>query len=399
MIIHLSGDTLRSICLLCFSAVLLCASFDGALSDTTPPSDAAFTRSVVDPGDTGRLGRVFARANAGQPIVVLFVGGSITEGAKATIPANRYVNRVGEWWKARFPKSQVTVVNAGIGATGSDYGCFRFQRDIAGKNPDVVFVDFAVNDSQSATSQATYEGIIRQLLSLPKQPAVVSLFMMHQSGSNNQKAESEIGKYYGLPMLSYRDAIWPEIQSGIAKYEDYQADQVHPNDNGHAYVAALVAHYLDSVTASANASSIITPLPAPLHSDLYQYASLYEARSIQPAKSDGWTLSSENGGFWTTSQPGSVFECVVEGQSVSVVTWRIKGAMGRASARVDDQPAKIIDGWFDQTWGGYRPITLLADGLAPGKHTVHVELLDQKDEGSTGYEFRILAIGTAGVAH
>jgi hypothetical protein len=56
----------------------------------------------------------------------------------------------------------------------------------------------------------------------------------------------------------------------------------------------------------------------------------------------------------------------------------------------------IREGWFDQTWGGYRQTTVLARDLGPGKHKVRIELLSAKNPQSTGHEFRVLGVGAAG---
>ena len=395
-------DALRIAFTACAAALMLAGNTshaaDAPAQPAPTPGDAQFTRSVVDAGDTSRLRRVFDIASKGQPITVLTVGGSITAGAKATKPENQYGSRIGAWWKAKFPKSNVTFVNAGIGATGSGYGSFRADRDIFSKNPDVVVVEFAVNDGPTLTAAASYEGLLRKLLSNPRKIAVIQLFMMHQGGENNQKQEVEIGKHYGMPMISYRDAVYPDIKAGTVAWESCMADDVHPNDAGHAYAAALVTHYLDALLASPAAPGRIeTKLPDPLYSDTYQFTNFYEAPQIRPTRADGWTLSDK--GYWTSSTPGSVFECDVDGQSISLMTYRIKGAMGRAKVTVDDQPPTTIDGWFNQTWGGYIPVTPVGGVLPAGKHHVRIELTDQKADESTGYEFRIISIGAAGASH
>jgi hypothetical protein len=219
---------------------------------------------------------------------------------------------------------------------------------------------------------------------------------MHKDGGNNEAQEEVIARHYGVPMISYLDALWPDMKVGTIKYEDYQADEVHPNDVGHAFAASLITHYLDTaLAASATSAAAPAPIPSPLYTDTYQYAKLYEPAQIQPTKQDGWTLAPA--GYWTSNTPGSVFECQVEGQTVSLITWMTKGPMGRMKAQVDDQPAVTIEGWFNQTWGGYSRVTLLAEGLAAGTHTVHVEVLDQKDPDSTGNECRIMDIGSAGL--
>src|SRR5690348_9805017 len=67
-------------------------------------------RSVVQYGDDSRLWRVFQKAEAGKPIVVAAIGGSITQGAWATAQDKNYVSRVFGWWQATFPQSKMKLV-------------------------------------------------------------------------------------------------------------------------------------------------------------------------------------------------------------------------------------------------------------------------------------------------
>jgi len=82
----------------------------------------------------------------------------------------------------------------------------------------------------AAPAAETLEGLVRQVLKRPNHPAVVLLFMMNRQGANAQEWHGKIGRHYGLPMVSFRDALWPEIQAGSMKWEDVEADMVHPND-------------------------------------------------------------------------------------------------------------------------------------------------------------------------
>jgi hypothetical protein len=75
----------------------------------------------------------------------------------------------------------------------------------------------------------------------------------------------------------------------------------------------------------------------------------------------------------------------------------VKGPMGKAKMQVDDTPPVIRDAWFDQTWGGYRATQVLARDLKPGPHRVRIELLEEKNPGSDGHEFRLLGLAAAGV--
>ena len=59
----------------------------------------------------------------------------------------RYVQQLARWFEATFPGLKVRSVNAGIGATNSGYGALRVQRDVIAQQPDLVVVEYAVNDN------------------------------------------------------------------------------------------------------------------------------------------------------------------------------------------------------------------------------------------------------------
>lgn len=357
----------------------------------------AYARSLVSAGDTARLQRVLAKAREGKPITVGVIGGSITQGAKATKAELRYGNQIAQWWRTTFPQAKVEFVNAGIGATGSNYGALRAARDLLAKNPDFIVVEYAVNDGNTKDAAETLEGLIRQILKAPNQPAVVLLFTMNKAGNNAQEWHSKVGAHYNLPMVSFRDALWPEIQAGKLKWEDVEADEVHPNDRGHTYAAEFVTRFVDSVAKkSADAKAVSPALPKPLFSDMFEFTKLLEANDLKPVTNKGWTYDEKNKA-WQSETAGSVIEFEIEGTVIYDMFWRIKGPMGHAKISVDDKAPEVREAWFNQTWGGYRVTSELAKDLAPGKHRVKVELLAEKNAESTGTQFRILGLGAAGL--
>ena len=114
----------------------------------------------------GGLPHVFAKLNAGKPVTAVYFGGSITAGAGASDgERTSYRALVGQWLTTTFPKSVVTNVDAAIGGTGSDLGAFRAGWDVLAHHPDLVFVEFAVNDGGSPEPMIdrAMEGIVRQM--------------------------------------------------------------------------------------------------------------------------------------------------------------------------------------------------------------------------------------------
>jgi len=380
-------------CLLLFSTPL--AGQDSAALAQDPIT----SRSVVTAGDTARLQQALAKGRRGEPVTVAVIGGSITAGAGATSREKNYGSLLAQWRRETFPKAKIELVNAGIGATGSNYGALRAQRDLLDRRPDFVVVEYGVNDPNSRESAETLEGLIRQILKQPQQPAVVLLFMMHRNGTNAQEWHGKVGGHYGLPMFSLRDALWPEIEAGQLKWEDVEADTVHPNDRGHAYAARFITERLAAIRQELPPDDHLSPIPAlsqPLLGDPFEHVVLWEADALKPVKNEGWTLDAKSR-CWKSDLPGSRIEFEIEGSVILVMDWHIRGAMGKAKVQVDDRPGEVRDAWFDQTWGGYRQTVELARALSPGRHRVIFEILPERNPESTGHEYRILGLGTAGL--
>ena len=380
------------------AAALLIAAALCARAELPPQLAALGARALVASGDTARLQQVMARARRGDTVTVAVIGGSITAGAKASRPENRYGDRVAAWWRAAFPTAHVGFVNAGIGATGSNFGALRARRDLLDRRPDVVVVEYAVNDGNTREAAETLEGLVRQILAEPQQPAALLLFTMHQGGGNAQEWHSRVGAHYGLPMVSFRDALWPEIAAGRLAWAQVEADDVHPNDLGHELAARYITDLLSGVAAAPAAGSApaIAPLPAPLYSDTFARTALLEAPELKPVSNQGWTLDAA-AKAWKADQPGSVIEFELSGTALFTMHFVMKKPFGRAAVRVDGGAPMTLEAWFDQTWGGYRQTKLLARDLAPGPHRVRLELLSEKSAGSEGHEFRLLGLGAAGV--
>ena len=368
-------------------------------AESQPVDDAALcARALVSEGDTSRLQRVLFKARRGGEITVGVIGGSITQGASASKPENRYGALIAAWCRERFPGAPVNLVNAGIGATGSNYGALRARRDLLSQHPDLVIVEYAVNDANTQASAETLEGLIRQILNQADRPAVMLLFMMNQQGTNAQEWFAKVGEHYRLPMVSYRDALWPEIVAGRMTWTDISPDAVHPNDRGHGYAGRFVTHFLESVLRRLPAGSTpleIPALPKARFTDCYERTALFEGDTLKPVANSGWSFDAANG-CWKSDQPGSVVEFELEGEAVFTMHWGVRGPMGRAKVQVDSGAPKVLDGWFDQTWGGYRQTTEIVGGLKLGNHRVRLELLEDKAFQSAGHEFRILGLGAAG---
>lgn len=351
--------------------VLLCVALIATrtvLADEPVVTEAMRQRGLVSAGDPARIQAVLAKARRGEPICVAAIGGSITAGGKNTKdPMRRYVQQLAKWFEKMFPGLKVRVVNAGIGATNSGYGALRVQRDVIAHQPDLVVVEYAVNDGTGMMKlDESYEGVLRQLLVSSTNRAVIELFFMHKDGTSAQTEQVALGRHYGLPMISFRDAVWPELQAGTLKWETIYDDVVHPNDAGHDIASELLRGFLTASLASLPKHDrdlpAIAPVPAPLISDTFERCSMFRAADLKPSSVEGWTCVKSN--VWECGHAGGRLDYEVSGTVLM---------LGRSIPEVASNRVElIVDGGAPQPISRSGHNFPVATGLNAGQHRVAV---------------------------
>lgn len=395
--------TVRAALILALAAVQALASATSQATERPPPPvDEHAIHSVSSSAILGgehlaRLRRHVQRALRGETVTIGAIGGSITAGTGASQPASSYVERVVSWWRTHVDPS-VQVVNAGVGATGSNYGALRARRDLLEKSPDIVLVEFAVNDPDDARSTEWLEGLCRQILSQPNQPAVILVFMVARAGWSAEPHQRAVGVHYGLPMVSLREAgALYAAAAGISR-DALFVDVVHPSDEGHGLAAALVTRVLErAVRVAAERPSTNRPakLRRPLISDRYQRVALLEAANLRPERNVGWTFDPARFA-WVADKPGSVIEFRIAGRAPVLMDWAMRGPMGVAAVSVDGGDAATRrDAYVEDAGSGWRVTTELTAPADRRSHLVRVEITPEHAAASSGHEFRILGVGAA----
>lgn len=222
-------------------------------------------RSLLTTGNTARMENVLRKAKTGEEITVAYIGGSITEGLTAGADAC-WARLSYEWLCEALPDATINYVNAGMSGTPSTLGVIRAERDVLAPygDPDIVFIEFAVNDAQDGLSKNAYESLVRRMLSLDEQTAVVLLFTVLKNGYSCEKAHMKpIGEHYSLPMISIGTALNEEFASGRTPWEQYSDDESHPNEWGHVLVKDFVANYFETVLNGMNETDEVKPIDDP----------------------------------------------------------------------------------------------------------------------------------------
>jgi len=379
-------------------------------------------RDAVECVGRDGLPNCFAKLEAGAAVTVAYFGGSITSQTGWRVQSLERLRR-------RYPNVSFSEVDAAIGGTGSNLGVFRLGHDVSRHKPDLLFVEFAVNDSGEAPEAVmkSMEGIVRQTWRhLPSCDICFVYTLTEQLLPDLRQGKfpransvmEMIADHYGVPSVHLGlEVVRLEMAgklamtvpgadmtrvSGTELDQDaplrvgsdgkipFAADGVHPyNDTGHRlYTEALERSWPKLKAASG------TPVPHPLPPPL-------DAKNLEEAKmlplSPSW-LS----GAWTDLPDrldfGKRIPALWKGAPGAELSFRFKGSTallydlmghdcGTLELVVDGESSRPlrIDGYCT-----YRRLAtlVLAKGLEPREtHTVRIKVLgDKLDKGEILFE-------------
>lgn len=350
-------------------------------------------RSLLSVGDMTRMSDVFQEAQNGEDITVAYIGGSITEGYNAGT-TEFYAKTCTDLLQGYFPDITVTGVNAGISGTPSLLGNLRLERDVLSADPDIVFVEFAVNDGQEADYKNAYESLVRTLLTQEKDIAVVLLFTVLDSGYTCQEHMSKIGANYDLPMISVHDSVYEEIEAGRMTWQDYSNDQSHPNAYGHKCITDFVDNYYQKVlpVVAENVGEVSKELPDPVFSAKYMNMHYMDSATMDGVELDGFeqydTHGSFHNGWMYRGTDGGSMKFTVD-CSVLEMVFKANNSdkYGTADIYVDGEKVKSVVSNMSDGWN--NPVTAyLIDNDSSAEHTVEIRM-----EGGVTQAFFVMAFG------
>lgn len=340
----------------------------------------------LNEGNQVRLANMFKKAAGGEDITVAYLGGSITQGSSAT-ESNCYARLVTNWFEETYPDIKVNYVKAGVGATGSYIGIHRADRDVLSKNPDVVFIDFSVNDTTENTQRNinSYDSLMRKLWNGDSKPAIVCIGMTQETGIAFQSQHLEIAKHYDLPFISYKNAILDVINKGYIKWTDISGDNIHPNVPGHKILSEMIIDYLTEVKDNADSISGDESDFSKAYTDnLYEDATLLTPANTEAVDEDNvfdpYNESFGNmPGYWMASIGGVEGEKVgrltfkdVEFRNLGILFGKQTNEGGKLKVYVDGEEKATIDTKFPNGWGNYAEAAEVVSFDEKGTHTVEI---------------------------
>ena len=341
------------------------------------------------------LPHFFARIKAGKPVRIAFLGGSITRAGGG------YRDQVMNWFRTQYPANRFEEIMAAVGGTGSDFGACRAQQHVIDHQPDLVFVEFAVNDNRWRMQfvRETMEGIVRQIW---KANAATDICFIYTFAAENlpllQKgifpasvsAMEAVATHYNIPSIHMGLAAVEEIGQGkllmSGKKDEpsavplFSVDGVHPlPETGHKIYTRVLTKNLLLLKENAVAARHLLP-PA------------LEKQNWEKAGMISLTRQGRFTGNWTTTDSVTkgkeyyqllpqVYSTASADASLTVqfkgTRFGLADIMGPSTAAIeitiDQQPPRTINR-FDAFSTYYRLNYFILSNLPAGKHTATIRL-------------------------
>ncbi|WP_207532130.1 GDSL-type esterase/lipase family protein [Desertivirga arenae] len=352
------------------------------------------------------LPNFYRKISDGKPVTVAYLGGSITEAA------NGWRDQSAEKIRQRFPNAKINAINAGIGGTGSDLGVFRLRAQVLSQKPDLVFVEFAVNDisKPSTLIHKAMEGIVRQIWKDNRETDICFVYTLTGDMGvdlgkgkipQSTAAMEEIAQHYGIPTVSMGLKVVQLATEGKLVYKGakdqypdkivFSADNVHPfPETGQKLYAEALSVALDSIfihSAQKNGKRLVKPFIK----DNWEAAKLIPVEKA--VKTGNWEKVTTDDPELQRIFKKPFTEFIKSSEKGASLSFRFKGQVaglydvvgpgcGQYELSVDGGDKELVPR-FDSYSTYYRPQYFLKQGLSKGLHTVRLEVsgrqLDKKE--------------------
>ena len=357
------------------------------------------------------------KVEKGEPVRVAYFGGSITAADGWRVQTLKKFND-------EYAPAQFTEINAAIGGTGSDLGVFRLEHDVLRHDPDLVFIEFCVNDG-GASPEAIWrqlEGVLRQIWKHDLTTDVVFVYTFrvgHETAYLNNAtprsvAATEIlADFYGVPSLDFNIPVVELERAGKLVYQSeepvegklqFSTDGVHPLEQGHEIYTKVVWDAFEKMKAENKAKAYPAPETRRQKLEKTFVADNYENAKLVPIKesqlSGNWKPMSDDSPLnWTKSRLGDVV--YVSDEPGAKLTVRFRGSNlyvydilgpngGQVFVTVDGVKSERPVPRFDSYCTYWRLATLcVAYGLDPNvEHEAIVEI-DEEEPSREPVAFRL----------
>lgn len=154
--------------------------------------------------------------------------------------------------KAIYPFAVLNAINTSIGGEQSESGASRFQQHVLTHRPDVIFIDYALNDRGIGLERAkkAWESMIEAALAknikiillTPTPDWSVDILNDNTTLAKHAQQIRELAAKHRVGLVDSYAEFKKKVEKG-ENIRDYLSQINHPNEKGHRVVVSLIMQY------------------------------------------------------------------------------------------------------------------------------------------------------------
>ena len=366
----------------------------------------AVDASLLNKGNNYLMKSFLKKLDNDQDVYIACIGGSVTEGAGPASYGEGYAYQFYNALKNYYAKDaeKVHFVGAGLSGTPSPLGLVRYQKDVVdvlGRNPDLLVIEFSVNDYQECSKTRAFEYLIRN--ALENNTAVIALYAAATYG-NQQYSMTPVAQFYKIQEVSVLDGLKDSGVNQTANSKVYYTDTVHPTSEGHGFMADCLLYLLDTIAEDPEDKPVKIPDGYKNANPFTNFTAYFGNSKNSKVVIDAGDFNQKDSQIQGYSKGGKSFpENWKKGSSKSEKNFTMflecKNLMivyknsnsktfGKAEVLVDGKVVKTLDGGKSGGWNNCV-IDSVIDNKTCARHIVEVRMAKGDEEKS----FTILAFG------
>jgi len=197
------------------------------------------------------LDKTLVKLQSTDQMTIVALGDSLTSG---WMVARGYMEFLRDMLQARYPQAEVKLVNSGIPGDMAPGGLYRLQQDVISYSPDLVLVQFALNDAFCGCSLGEYRRSIEAIIERIRHESSAEVLLLTSTLPADMTELDTVESFYAeLKQIASEKACacatvdehWRKaIDGGFSHDELVLHDRVHPSEAGYKLMADAVMNCL-----------------------------------------------------------------------------------------------------------------------------------------------------------
>lgn len=352
-----------------------------------------FTYSTEFDGDyyvlRNGLYNTYQKITAKKDITIAFLGGSITYGIGTQSLEESFRILVKNWLSETYGVT-VNEYNAAIPSACSGLGAYCVESDVLIHNPDIVFIEYAINDKYARAHysepeiSANMETIVRKIKTKSPKTDIVFLYTTSAEVSislplfSEAQIHEKIAEHYGVASINIGYGL--RKSRGLLKHtgseviekrwSNFFYDSCHTNKNGNIVYANIIKEAIKSAFSAAEKGvEVNSELPKQLNQSLLN-TTYIKTSTVDLSGSKGFKKADTQWSSFSHYSDGYIYTDTADNElnvTFSGTSFGILGPVGQAYQY-------SVDGgeWLEFSKFNSHPQPLV-EGLKNKEHTIKIK--------------------------